>query len=203
MITKRTWNKIDKNGEIPEYAPDLGNCWIWKGSLNERGYGPHRKIYIAQKGVVPDGLQLDHLCRVRKCVNPDHLEPVTHWENQIRGFSPYAIKKKQTHCVNGHEFNDENTYFRKDRPGTRECKQCSRETNKIRSNQYRRNNGIPEKGKATHCKRGHEFSEENTRIAFHKKKGQYRMCRTCLRSANSRADEKRRVRHVGPDPVKS
>lgn len=75
---------------------DQTGCWHWQGRINEQGYGltsingknkvpAHRFIYERHKGVVPNGLELDHLCRVRDCVNPDHLEPVTHLENSRRG----------------------------------------------------------------------------------------------------------------------
>jgi hypothetical protein len=70
-------------------------CWIWTGNLNDRGYGlvsgmksrlAHRAFWIEKNGPVPDGLELDHLCRNRACVRPDHLEPVTHKENMVRGY---------------------------------------------------------------------------------------------------------------------
>lgn len=85
----------------PEYAIEdrgyLTPCWIWGKNLNDRGYGlfvgasatgrvAHRVIFERERGPVPAGLELDHLCRVRACVNPDHLEPVTHQENMRRGY---------------------------------------------------------------------------------------------------------------------
>lgn len=72
-------------------------CWLWTGQLNNTGYGlfwyqtgkrgAHVVLWELLRGLVPDGLELDHLCRVRRCVNPDHLEPVTHSENLLRGFA--------------------------------------------------------------------------------------------------------------------
>lgn len=81
------------------------------------------------RGPIPAGLTLDHLCRVRACVNPAHLEPVTLAENKRRGESPAARKARQTHCMRGHEFTPENTIRRKDRRGRgiltgRECRVC-------------------------------------------------------------------------------
>lgn len=64
-------------------------CWIWQGRLNRSGYGPYRSTYIKHRGQVPRGLQLDHVCRVRACCNPDHLQPVTPQEN-IRRKHPYV-----------------------------------------------------------------------------------------------------------------
>ncbi|MGL5917799.1 MAG: HNH endonuclease [Cetobacterium sp.] len=75
-------------------------------------------------GAVPTGLQLDHLCRVRACVNPTHLEPVTHWENQLRGEGVTARNSRKTHCVAGHSLVKENVY-EKSLP-YRQCKACAR-----------------------------------------------------------------------------
>lgn len=119
-------------------------CWEWKDCTNEHGYGlfrlaikgedhnvkAHRMAYIGAKGPIPDELSLDHLCRNRKCCNPDHLEPVTHQENCLRGVSPHAMNAQKTHCANGHEFTPENTYFLKSKPGRlngRACRICTLE----------------------------------------------------------------------------
>jgi hypothetical protein len=65
----------------------------------------HRVIYEYLVGPIPDGLSIDHLCRVRHCVNPAHLEPVTHRENVLRGQAPTAVNGRKTRCKRGHEFN--------------------------------------------------------------------------------------------------
>lgn len=91
-------------------------CWLWTGRPNAGGYGrvrqgargtpilyAHRVLYEALVGPVPAGLELDHLCRMPACVRPDHLEPVTHRENIVRGESPVAKQARKTHCKNGHE----------------------------------------------------------------------------------------------------
>jgi hypothetical protein len=112
---ERFWSKVDRNGPIPEYAPELGPCWLWTGFIRF-GYGVanvhvdgkwlERKahgISLALSGSpVPDGLVPDHLCRVRHCVRPDHLEAVTGPVNTLRGESPPARNARKTHCIRGH-----------------------------------------------------------------------------------------------------
>ena len=112
--------------------PDENDCWPWEGTIDPAGYGrgsfggvtamAHRAVYLLIKGDIPQGFDLDHLCRNRRCVNPDHLEPVTHHENCRRG-----KQAQQTHCVNGHEFNEGNTLirYRADKVTTyRQCRSC-------------------------------------------------------------------------------
>jgi len=118
---------------IPE--PNSG-CWIWIGALSRafNGYGKfwdgtkkvmaHRFAYEHIKGPIPDNLELDHLCRLRCCVNPDHLEPVTSKENSQRG-NVGLPQREKTHCPAGHEYDAENTYFTK--AGSRHCKECVRQ----------------------------------------------------------------------------
>ena len=118
----------DTNGPVSDYAPHLGPCWIWTGKLNRDGYGPtstRRAMYRRAKGSIPDGYELDHLCRVRACMNPDHLEPVTRRENVLRGTSFAAVNAAKTHCKNGHELSGENVHIRPS--GWRACRTCKRE----------------------------------------------------------------------------
>ena len=116
--------------------PNTG-CWLWAGALNRDGYGIANRQYRTRMahsisyefvfGPIPEGLELDHLCRVRCCVNPDHLEAVTHLENCQRGTAGTHIRRVEslkTHCSKGHEFAGENLYTRKN--GARGCRECSR-----------------------------------------------------------------------------
>ena len=117
---------------IPE--PNSG-CWLWLGALS-RGYGrttiyhsqfhehyAHRVIYRLLIGSIPDGLTLDHKCRVRHCVNPAHLEPVPIGVNVLRGESASGVNSRRTSCVHGHELSGENLYEYK---GHRFCRACNR-----------------------------------------------------------------------------
>jgi hypothetical protein len=119
----RFWSKVEKR-------PD--GCWIWQASGTQNGYGQfwadnrlvlaHRRAYETMVGPIPAGMTLDHLCRTTRCVNPDHLEPVTHRENCLRGQSIVAKEARRTHCNRGHAFIPENIYWRAD--GTRRCRTC-------------------------------------------------------------------------------
>lgn len=114
-----------------------GYCIKWTGALDRDGYGrvgrdcdlAHRVAYEREFGPIPEGLEIDHLCRVRSCVNPEHLEPVTHAENMRR------LSEAITHCRHGHEYTPENSYPipPRARGGRRDCRECIRR----RAREYR------------------------------------------------------------------
>lgn len=118
------------------YVEKTNNCWLWRGSLNNQGYGnvrwfnktlkAHRVAYELTYSSIPEGLDLDHLCRTRNCVNPEHLEPVTRQENILRGEGVAAEYLKRTHCKKGHEYAVTGFWVWKN-SRARICKICSRE----------------------------------------------------------------------------
>lgn len=134
----RFWGKVDKTN----------SCWMWMGTIHSTGYGhfkldkknlkAHRISYLLTYGDFPV-LPLDHLCRNRACVNPIHLEPVSHRVNILRGIGPAAILARRTKCNKGHLFSDfgririENN---RNNP-SRRCVMCVRETSKYATRRYR------------------------------------------------------------------
>ncbi len=109
-----------------------GTCWLWSKSLDRYGYGEikisgrrhlaHRFTYELLVGPIPRGMVLDHLCRIRRCVNPDHLEPVTNRENLLRGEGFAAKNTAKSHCPQGHPYDETNTIIRP--CGSRRCRAC-------------------------------------------------------------------------------
>jgi hypothetical protein len=122
------WRRVDKSVSSP--------CWRWTGDVNRAGYGhflwtahgrrlgttAHRVAWRFLKGEIDRSLDLDHLCRNRWCVNPDHLDPCSHQENIRRGRSG-AYQREKTHCRRGHEYTVANTG--RDTNGGRVCRKCS------------------------------------------------------------------------------
>jgi hypothetical protein len=194
-IYENFWSRVDMTGTAyptPERAvPERwGPCWLWTvGADRHRpgghGYGifgldgeqvgAHRVAYDWLIGPIPDGHDLDHLCRVPPCCNPEHTEPVTHQENILRGDSPSAQHARKTHCPQGHPFDEANTY--RDPDGSRNCRACKRARRRgdgggLTGGFVR---GAQQRAK-THCPNGHAYDAENT-IVY--RGGRY--CRACHR----------------------
>lgn len=145
---ERFWSKVTRTD----------TCWLWEGS-SRNGYGlfswgsgreqnttgAHRYAYQLERGEIPEELVIDHLCRVPLCVNPDHLEPVTRGENVLRGVGNPAVNRDKTHCLKGHEFTPENTYFNKH--GHRGCRACGREGAQRRAQKRGGPNPVSERAK--------------------------------------------------------
>lgn len=146
FFPERFWSKVTAEGDS-----SYEECWVWTAYRNDRGYGTfneggdrrgtsaaHRVAYELMMGEIPDGLQLDHLCRNPPCVNPWHLEPVTAQVNVERSTAGSAARERQyakTHCPKGHEYTEENILVKKTNYGgtARGCRAC----NNARINQRR------------------------------------------------------------------
>lgn len=125
--------------EAKAYPEPNSGCWLWTGAVNERGYGQiringktvaaHRTSYQIYVGNIPNGLQIDHLCKNPSCVNPQHLEPVSAQENVRRSTSGQvtaALQRKKTHCPKGHPYYGDNLYIHPENK-SRSCKTCIRD----------------------------------------------------------------------------
>lgn len=193
------WQRVDKDG--------AEGCWLWTGGRSPDGYGQfwmggeggrtlraHRVAYEDLVGAVPEGLMLDHLCRVRHCVRPDHLEPVTNAENLRRGAE--ARRAESPHCPHGHLWTPDNTVYGSH--GYRMCRTCRNEAiRRSRLNAAGANlkpgDPLPplrSHGLKTECKWGHDIS--NPQNVLLDKYG-HRHCRECGRRRNRELSARRKT----------
>lgn len=176
------------------YTPEPNSgCWLWLGATAGSGYptfGPggrersrpaHRVVFAMTHGRnILDGHEIDHLCRNKFCVNPAHLEEVTHQENMRRR----ALAHDR--CKHGHELVASNTYV--DARGWKTCRTCR----DLASARYRKGRSSRANGAKTHCKRGHEFTPENTRVDGVGR----RYCRECRRERERIACQTMQPSHI-------
>ena len=141
---RSTWCRFNE-----KLIPGPGDCWYWRaGHFKKTGYAmfsirgqdgkwrptvAHRVAYELYIGEIPAGLDLDHLCQNRGCVNPWHLEPVTRAVNLSRGMSPAAVAVRENRCAAGHEYTPENTYRKPSQPNKRICRECMRRRDNARN----------------------------------------------------------------------
>lgn len=144
---ERFWSRVDKSGD----------CWTWTGGKIKQGYGnfypkpgvggilAHRFAYATYVGELLPGMVIDHLCRNRLCVNPEHLEQVTNLENLRRGLGYRLQNGMDNSCLKGHEYTPENTYRHPQFPHRVRCRECAREADRARSPGPRKLNAIDPK----------------------------------------------------------
>jgi hypothetical protein len=144
-VLVRFWNKVKKTKK----------CWLWIGAIDTDGYGnwsqnktptkPHRFSYELHVEKIPKGMVIDHICRVRNCVNPDHLRVVSNRANLLIGEGFVGKNYKKTHCIRGHEFTEENTRWYRN---CRLCKICGYDHNTTdKSKEYKRTRYLKNKQK--------------------------------------------------------
>lgn len=144
VVAKGGYAATDPQVRFWRFVERTDGCWLWRGALSTAGYGvfgaervegknryalAHRFAFELLVDRIPDGLTLDHLCRVRACVNPAHLEPVDQRTNTLRGLAPSARNAIKTECDHGHPFNTDNTRV-DPQTGQRSCWTCRRETSR-------------------------------------------------------------------------
>ena len=185
------WNNVDKSGPVPSHAPHLGPCWVWRGRLSKLGYGEfgrlfhgryitgaHRRHWLVVYGDLPNGTDLDHLCRNRACVRLEHLEPVSHRENCRRGLNG-VLAPRFRRCARGHL-----------RERGVPCRECTRERMNERMRALRGPSWRPRRER-TACPQGHPY---DTRGGHGE-----RACSICLDRQKTASYSRKRDRELGPD----
>ena len=186
-LPARIRDRIRFDGGLPTegHTPTRGECWTYSGFHSNAGYPyataygkyqpAHRAVWFYLTGDRLPGLDLDHLCRNPACVNPAHMEPVTHAENQARIALAHTACRKA-----GHDWSDPNNV--RIRPsGRRYCAECDR----IALRKRYQPTGRPQNGTQSHCKHGHPFSGENVYLYVNPTTGRsQRRCRACIRNRN-------------------
>lgn len=201
-LPPKFWTKVEigPDGFHSQTGENLGPCWIWIAGIDGNGYGSwggsigdkivvraaHRWAYLVLIGDVPIGLELDHLCEIKLCCNPTHLEPVSHAVNCRRGKASVingGRQRSKTHCKYGHAFDDRNTRVT---VSGRRCRKCGA----IRAANLRRSGFVASKRSRsrTHCRYGHAFDVRNP---YTDRLG-YPICRLCRRHAYERRRSKKR-----------
>lgn len=153
---------------------------VWNG---ERVIGAHVAAYQLFKGPIPNGLEIDHLCRVPACINPEHLEAVTHTVNMQRG-----IRATKPHCAQGHLLSGHNMY--RTANGHRHCRRCNADAHRRVAKRQGRTLLLPS-ALRTHCPKGHPYDAKNT---IRGSRANSRRCATCHRD-KERARYHRKVGH--------
>lgn len=201
------WANISLEARFWAHVRKTDGCWEWTATCSTTGYGrvhawgraeqAHRVAYRLMVGEIPAGLTIDHLCRNRKCVKPEHLEVVTMRENILRGEGASAKNAKRTACIQGHPFTEDNLYQRR---GVRICQICKlahdaayRTRRRAQRDAFRQVNGFVSKNaRRTHCIQGHAFDAGNSYVNPSGK----RRCRICRYLSVRNYREKTRERHA-------
>jgi hypothetical protein len=174
-LEERFWTNVRKPTASNAWVADASHCWEWtaskdggygkigKGGTSRRGLLAHRVAYELVIGPIPEGTELDHLCRNRGCVNPAHLDPVSHKINCQRGVAGAvnaARQRAKTHCPKGHPYDEANTVLRPN--GWRGCRECFRAHDRARAHKA--------------CPQGHPYGDPP-----HRGPKGHRYCLTCSR----------------------
>lgn len=198
--------RISLEERLQKYVQVVDGCWRWTGHVTKTGYArttyngesraAHRVFYEYLRGPIPEGMTLDHQCHTqdqtctggdtcphRRCVNPDHLLPMTVGEN-----ASLMYPARKTHCKNGHEYTEQNTQIRIENGlEKRTCRRCHYERKHARRSAARAEARIARGWVAElsddHCRRGHAWAEDNT---YWPPGGGSRQCRTCIKAKSYR-----------------